>query len=338
MLESWARQDLRGRVEGDYAGDHARIKLAMNQTADALDTALGEVSGAVTQVSAAGSQIAAGSQSLAAGSSEQAGSLDRVSASLSALAVTTRQNAKDALEARGHAEETLTSVAAGVAGMNELTAAMHAIRDGANQTAKIVKSIDEIAFQTNLLALNAAVEAARAGDAGRSFAVVADEVRSLAIRAADAARTTATLIESSSASVAQRVLKNQELLATLEAIQLRAQGVSAVVGDIAASSAEQSTGIEQITSAIDEINAVTQSVAANAEESASAAEELSSQTMVMQSMVQAFQLQSSVVSKAHRRKPAPSAPRIRPSSTMQQQDALRQSMELDEIDSDLSLF
>ncbi len=292
VLELWAQRDLRARVKGDYAGDHARIKTAMNQTADALDEALSEVSSAVTQVSAAGSQIASGSQSLASGSSEQAGALEEVSASLLEMASTTRQNSKDAIEARDHAQETLASVADGVTGMHDLTAAMQAIRDGAMQTARIVKTIDEIAFQTNLLALNAAVEAARAGDAGRGFAVVAEEVRGLALRAAEAARTTTALIEHSTAKVEEGVAKNGQVLATLEAIQQRARGVSAVVEAIASASAQQSDGISQITTAVAEINTVTQSVAANAEESASAAEELASQTVMMKSLVEAFQLAS----------------------------------------------
>ena len=290
VLELWAKRDLRRRVEGNYRGDHARIKLAMNSTADALDVALGDISGAVDQVSAAGSQIAAGSQSLASGSSEQASSLEEVSASLQELASATASNAQDALQARSLADETTTNVAEGVKQMTELTEAMHAIRESSLQTAKIVRTIDEIAFQTNLLALNAAVEAARAGDAGRGFAVVADEVRTLAIRAAESARQTTALIDDASARVEGGVRKNQEVLATLSAIEKRAVSVSSVVQSIATASAEQSEGIRQITAAVSEMNTVTQSVAANAEESASAAEELASQAATMQSLVRAFAL------------------------------------------------
>lgn len=292
VLEKWSTRDLRARVVGEYAGEHARIKEAMNATADALDGALSDVSSAVGQVSAAGSQIAAGSQSLASGSSEQASSLEEVSASLQELSAATHRNAKDALDAKSFVGETLSSVAEGVARMRELTEAMHAIRDGSQQTAKIVRTIDEIAFQTNLLALNAAVEAARAGDAGRGFAVVAEEVRSLALRAAEAARTTTALIETSSVSVESGVQRNQEVLATFDSIQQRATSVSAVVEAIAASSGEQATGINQINAAVTEMNTVTQSVAANAEESASAAEELASQAAMMKGLVEQFRLLS----------------------------------------------
>ena len=229
VLERWAERDLRARVNGAYNGDHARIKTAMNATADALDNALGEIAGAVEQVSAAGGQIASGSQSLASGSSEQASSLEEVSASLQEMASATQANAKDAQQAKALSDETSDSVNTGMLRMGELTEAMHAIRDGSQQTAKIVRTIDEIAFQTNLLALNAAVEAARAGDAGRGFAVVADEVRTLAIRAAEAARQTTALIEEAGTRVEGGVAKNAEVLATLEAIQKRASGVSEVV-------------------------------------------------------------------------------------------------------------
>lgn len=329
VLEQWAERDLRVRVVGEYAGEHARIKEAMNATADALDTALSDVSSAVGQVSAAGSQIAGGAQSLASGSSEQASSLEEISASLQELSAATQRNAKDALDARSFVGETLSSVSEGVTRMRELTDAMHAIRDGSAQTAKIVRTIDEIAFQTNLLALNAAVEAARAGDAGRGFAVVAEEVRSLALRAAEAARTTTALIETSSISVETGVQKNQDVLSTFDAIQQRATSVSAVVEAIAAASSEQATGINQINAAVTEMNTVTQSVAANAEESASAAEELASQAAMMKSLVEQFSLASSDAPKAKspraaqppRKSPRGSKPASRPNPVWSEEDS-----------------
>ena len=311
VLEKWATRDLRARMDGDYSGDHARIKNAMNATATALDEALAEVSQAVTQVSAAGSQIAAGSQSLAAGSTEQAGSLDEVTGSLRRMAVVTTENASNAEHARSLSVATMDSVLEGTARMQELTTAMHEIRDGAKATAKIVKTIDEIAFQTNLLALNAAVEAARAGDAGRGFAVVAEEVRSLALRAAEAARQTTALIEESGQRVESGMEKNAQVIATFEKIHEGGAGVRSVVGEIAAASARQSADITQVTAAVGEINTVTQSVAANAEESASAAEELSSQAHMMQALVEEFQLLSAAArpsdratGRKSRRKPA----------------------------------
>ena len=292
VLEKWATRDLRARVAGNYAGEHARIKDAMNATASALDDALGEVSSVATQVSSAGSQIASGSQSLASGSSQQAASLEEVSSSLEEMAAAVRENAGNADRARALAEETMNSVNEGTARMRELTEAMSAIREGASETAKIVKTIDDIAFQTNLLALNAAVEAARAGEAGRGFAVVADEVRTLALRAAEAARRTTALIEDSTLRVNDGVARNAQVMVTLDTIRAGAVRVGDIVGQIASASAQQSSGVNQITEAVAEMNSVTQTVAANAEESASAAEELSSQAHVMQSLVEGFELLS----------------------------------------------
>jgi methyl-accepting chemotaxis protein len=277
-------------MSGTYAGDHARIQSAMNATADALNHALAEISEAVTQVSAAGTEIASGGQTLASGSSDQAAALEEVSASLHEITSLTQRNAEDALSARALAEQTLGSVAEGVSRMHGLSEAMGQIQEGAQQTARIIKTIDEIAFQTNLLALNAAVEAARAGDAGRGFAVVADEVRSLALRAAEAARSTSTLIEQSNAQVAGGVQRNAEVIATLGTIQAHSESMSRMVQAIATASAQQSDSVSQINVAVGQVNSITQSVAANAEESASAAEELSSQAIVMQGLVETFSL------------------------------------------------
>ncbi len=322
VLERWAARDLRARVEGDYHGDHARIKSAMNMAADALDGALTEVASSTLQVSAASDQIASGGQSLASGASEQAASLEEVASSLQEMSAMTTQSADNAQQARALAEQARASAGEGVTSMRQLAAAMVAIQASSDQTAKIVKTIDEIAFQTNLLALNAAVEAARAGDHGRGFAVVAEEVRALALRSAEAAKNTATLIEASGIEVRDGVARNAEVLTKLEAINVQTDKVGAVVNEIAAATTQQADGIVQVNRAVEQMNSVTQQVAANAEESASAAEELASQAMAMQELVRTFQLlghqesasvaRSSSPSTALRRPPARPAARPAP--------------------------
>lgn len=292
VLGEIADRNLTVRMDGDYAGDFATIKHSINVAAETLDDAMAQVAVAVEQVSSAGSQIANGSQSLAQGSSEQASSLEEVSSSLAELSSSATNTAQSARSARQMAEGARARVGEGRASMAELSSAIDQIKASSEQTARIVKTIDEIAFQTNLLALNAAVEAARAGDAGRGFAVVADEVRQLAIRSAEASRTTATLIEQGGQHADRGVILNRAVVSRLGEIDAEVAKVHAVIGEIAEAGEQQRDGVAQINVAVDQLNAVTQQVAANSEESASASEELAGQAQTLLSMVSTFAISS----------------------------------------------
>lgn len=290
VLERLAARDLTARVQGDYRGDHARIKEALNRAVTTLDGVLTEVSGASEEVAAASQQISQGSQSLAEGASEQASALEEVSSSLQELSSMARQNVGNAKEAQSLAEGARQSAQRGVTGMESLTQAMERIKASSDATAKIVRTIDEIAFQTNLLALNAAVEAARAGDAGKGFAVVAEEVRSLAMRSAEAAKNTAALIEESVGNAENGVELNADVLSQLGDIAAQVNRVGEVMGEIAAASEQQSDGVGQINGAVEQMNGVTQGVASSSEESAAAAEELSGQSSRVRELVGSFDL------------------------------------------------
>jgi methyl-accepting chemotaxis protein len=290
VLERIAGKDMTARIRSDYKGDHAKIKESLNLAVENLDKALQQVAIGADQVGAASLQVSSGGQSLSQGASEQASSLEEISSSLQEMSSMTKQNAISAREAKGVAEEAHGSADKGVESMNRMSMAINKIKLSSDATAKIVKTIDEIAFQTNLLALNAAVEAARAGDAGRGFAVVAEEVRNLAMRSAEAAKNTANLIEEAVKNSENGVAINSEVLKNFQEITDKINKVSQVVAEIAAASDQQDQGISQVNKAVEQLNLLTQQNAANAEESASAAEQMSSQSEQMQSMVAGFKL------------------------------------------------
>ena len=238
-----------------------------------------------TQVAAASSQVSTASQQLAEGAAQQAAALEETSSSLEEMASMTRSNAEHAGQADQMMKEAAEVLDKANQAMKQLRQAMEKINAASDETAKIIKTIDEIAFQTNLLALNAAVEAARAGEAGAGFAVVADEVRSLALRAAEASRNTAGLIEANIQDIKSGAQLVQHTDQAFGEVAASAAKVGELVAEIATASNEQSLGIEQINKATSEMDKVTQQVAANAEESAAASEQLSAQAQTMQGMV-----------------------------------------------------
>ncbi len=250
-----------------------------------LNRAISGLSDGSEQVAAAARQVSSSSQQLAEGSSEQASSLEETSSSLEEMSSMTKQNADNSSQAKAMMAEVRKIVEKVNGHMGNMVKAIDEITSSSQETGKIIKTIDEIAFQTNLLALNAAVEAARAGEAGAGFAVVADEVRNLALRAADAAKNTNSLIENTIKAV-----KNGNDLThmTQEAFKENATisgKVEQLVDEIAAASQEQAHGIAEVNKAVVEMEKVTQKTAANAEESAAASEELNSQAEQMKGYV-----------------------------------------------------
>jgi methyl-accepting chemotaxis protein len=252
------------------------------------------------QVAAAAAQVSAAGQSLAEGTSDQAASIEETSSALEETASMTRQNADNANQAQAIVRESGRDMHEAKGAMAELTTAIEAISSASQETQKIIKTIDEIAFQTNLLALNAAVEAARAGEAGAGFAVVADEVRNLAMRAAEAARSTAEIIEDTVKKVrdcSSLVDKTNSAFAKVEGGSRR---IGELVEEIAAASNEQAEGIEQINRAVAQLDRVVQQNAAHAEETASASNELNHQAERMRHFV--LELQAIVGQNGRRHK------------------------------------
>ena len=260
--------------------------LTIRSINQVLSGVAGTLADGSQQVTSAASQVAAASQSLAEGASEQAASLEETSSSLEEMSSMTKRNAEGALKASGLAKEARQAADTGATDMQAMSTAMQSIKTSSDDIAKIIKTIDEIAFQTNILALNAAVEAARAGEAGMGFAVVADEVRNLAQRSAQAARETADKIEGAIAKTQQGVQISAKVADGLAVIVSRIRQVDELSAEAAAASSEQSQGIDQVNTAVSQMDKVTQANAANAEESASAAEELNAQAEILKGTVQ----------------------------------------------------
>jgi hypothetical protein len=237
------------------------------------------------QLNHSAGQITASSETLAEGAHAQAASLEETSASLEELSSMTKLNGEHAHSASEAAKQARAAAEKGVGDMQAMSAAMEALKVSSGDIAKIIKTIDEIAFQTNILALNAAVEAARAGEAGMGFAVVADEVRNLAQRSAQAAKETAAKIEGAIARTAQGVEINQKVAAALNEIVTEARRMDELAAEVAGASREQSQGITQINAAVGQMDRVTQANAASAEQSSGEAQELNSQAATMKETV-----------------------------------------------------
>ncbi|MBA3015962.1 MAG: methyl-accepting chemotaxis protein [Proteobacteria bacterium] len=239
-----------------------------------------------TMLSEVASQAAASSQSMAERASQQAASLEETSASIEEISAMTLQNADNSGSANVLMSDTRKVMTDANQAMDQLSQAMQGIAQANNETSKIIKTIDEIAFQTNLLALNAAVEAARAGEVGAGFAVVANEVRSLAMRAAESARNTAQLLEGTSAKVNNGVQLVQLTDKSFKQAVEQAEKTSSILQEITTASKEQSLGIRQVSTAVQELDDATQQNAADADKDSHLAANMEQQSQHLNDYIQ----------------------------------------------------
>lgn len=292
VLERMSDGDLTKSITGDYQGDHALIKDSINKTLASLNQILEEVAEVSDNVSASAVQLNSASQNLAEGSQEQAASVEEITASVHETDQQIRQNSENTDTANTLVSETNDAASTGQSEMNNLSLAMNAINDSAQNISKIIKVIDEIAFQTNILALNAAVEAARAGQHGKGFAVVAQEVRNLAGRSAQAAKETAELIDNSNKKATDGVQIAERTGTALELVVENVQKVKNIMTEIAVANKEQTQAMGQINEGMGQINTAVQNISSQSEETASAATQLSAQSDNLKAQLAKFKLLS----------------------------------------------
>ncbi len=298
ILDSFAdnlRDEVVTAFERLAAGDftfEARglIRQPQGETNEILRGLMGEVRLAGGNISTGAAQIAAASQELSEGASVQASALEEITSSMTEMAHQTRLNAEKADAARQATARALESGQRGTREMATMVAAMNGIKASSSDIAKIIKTIDEIAFQTNLLALNAAVEAARAGQHGKGFAVVAEEVRSLAGRSAQAAKETSELIEGAVAKADSGAVLARQTAAALEQIMAEITCGAALVAEISEGSRQQARGYGEVSQGLAQLDEVTQKKAASAEECAASAEQLSAQARHLFRLLSRFRI------------------------------------------------
>ena len=295
-LGAMAEGDLNKRITNAYSGSFDELKNKLNETSERLNEIVTDVVVGANEITSASSEITAGTNDLSQRTEQQASNLEETAASMEEIASTIKQNADNAQQANQLAISARTVATDGGDVVSKAVVAMSQIETSSQKISDIIGVIDEIAFQTNLLALNAAVEAARAGDAGKGFAVVASEVRSLAQRSSEAAKDIKGLIVESGSQVKDGVTLVNNAGTSLTEIVDSVKRVTDIVSEIAAASAEQSSGVEEVNKAIGQMDEMTQQNSALVEENAAACRLLQEQAENMHQRMSFFSVNTAATS------------------------------------------
>jgi len=288
ILDEIGHGDLNFELQQDYVGEFAPIKTAFTAIQNNLNRTMYQITDAASQVDNSTAQIASAAQALAQGATEQASAVEELSATVADLSNRSQDDSQRAMNLSRGVAAMGEQLGSSNQQMQKMRLAMDDITTQSSEIAKIIKTIEDIAFQTNILALNAAVEAARAGNAGKGFAVVADEVRSLAGKSADAAQSITALINSSIEAVNHGSGLANETADSLEEVARNVKEVVVAVEQFASRYQEQTTVLDEVSTGIEQISSVVQNNSATAEQTAASSEELSGQAHLMKSLVDKF--------------------------------------------------
>lgn len=275
-----------------YVGSYQQIISSLRAFRLALNETMQKVTVSSDQVASGSEQVALGAQSLSQGATEQASSIEELAAEISIVSEAIKSNAAKASTASDNTSDAVSKLNEAKSEMDALADAIKEISASSEDTKKIIKTIEDIAFQTNILALNAAVEAARAGSAGKGFAVVADEVRNLAGKSAEAAKNTTVLIENTVAAIERGSDLADKAVEEMNASTEAAGNILVINNEIAKTSNQATESMAQISSSVDQISSVVQTNSATAEESAAASEELSGQSQILKELTAQFKFLS----------------------------------------------
>ena len=290
VLDRVGAGELTARVGGDYTGHHQQARDALNRLIDSLASTLGEVERSTGVVQGSGAAIV---HALRAGenrAARQQASVAEVARRLTSLGDSVRANVATVREVTALSTAAREQSARGLTALNELVAAIERMKASAETTAKVARTIHEIAARTNLLAMNAQIEAARAGAAGQGFAVVAKEVKALATRSAEGARSTSSLVEASVREAESGMAIRQRVLAAIQAVEQRVGELSESLSSIAEGSVGQERDVGEIARAMEVVESASQEGLATAQESAASAASLDAAVQTLRGLLAEMQL------------------------------------------------